>query len=150
MGLFNFWKKRTGRAEDFTPLLEQVHAHLERQEFDGALAAARQACDLARACFGEVTEEHVLALYLTAMVHERQGNEQEAESVYRRALEIGRPLLPEDDTTLANILILLGLIYVGRHEFARAEPLFREALANRRKSLGNSHPELSLFLANLA
>ena len=46
-------------------------------------------------------------------------------------------------------LLNLGLVLLGRAEAAEAEPMFRRALAIRRKQFGDRHPSLGTSLANL-
>jgi tetratricopeptide (TPR) repeat protein len=54
------------------------------------------------------------------------------------------------DTNVANTLAELGRVYQDHGLNARAEPLHREALAIRRKALGDEHGETAVSLSDLA
>ena len=79
------------------------------------------------------------------------GRHEEAEPLYRQALEIGQETLgerhPDYATRLSNLATLLRAA-TGRHE--EAEPLFRQALEIGRETLGERHPEYATRLNNFA
>jgi len=78
------------------------------------------------------------------------GNYEQAESLYRQALEIDKttigPLHPSYIVDLNN----LGYLYSKLGDFAKAEPLYRQALQIRLKVLGPNHPDTATSLNNLA
>jgi len=51
---------------------------------------------------------------------------------------------------VAGSLNALGVVHFVVRDYAAAEPLYREALAMRRKLLGNEHPDIADSLNNLA
>ena len=91
-----------------------------------------------------------LALNEHALTLSAQGRFEEAEPLYREALEITCETLgerhPENATRLNNLASLLK--DTGR--FEEAEPLYREALEITCETLGERHPENATRLNNLA
>ena len=79
-----------------------------------------------------------------------QGKLQEAEPLYRRALEgYERTLGPDHPDTLASINNLAILIEAqGKPQ--EAEPLHRRALEGYEKAMGPEHPSTLASLNNLA
>jgi tetratricopeptide (TPR) repeat protein len=79
-----------------------------------------------------------------------QGRYEEAEALYRRALEIGeRTLGPEHSNTATALNDLAGL-YSDQGRYREAEPLYRRALEIRERTLGPEHPDTAAALNNLA
>jgi tetratricopeptide (TPR) repeat protein len=68
----------------------------------------------------------------------------------RKAMEIRRRLLGENNPDYAQSLSNLGVLYQAMGDHARAEPDFREALAIRKRALGENHPDYAGSLHNLA
>ena len=99
---------------------------------------------------GEGSHEHATALNEHGLTLNATGRHEEAEPLYREALDITRdslgPKHPETGTSLNNLAALLET--TGRYE--EAEPLYREALQITRDSLGPKHPETGTHLNNLA
>jgi tetratricopeptide (TPR) repeat protein len=54
------------------------------------------------------------------------------------------------DETLLAVTTNLGAIYAHRKRFREAEPLFRESLALAIKVKGEGHPDIPLYMSNLA
>jgi len=75
---------------------------------------------------------------------------EEAESLFREALEIYRKALPVGHPNIANSLNSLALLLQAQNKLAEAEPLLREALEIRRKALPAGHPDIAPSLNNLA
>ena len=90
------------------------------------------------------------ALNSKALLLQSAGKYDEAEPLYRQAMEIDAKTIgtehPEYATHLNN---LAGLLRdMGRHD--EAEPLFRQALEIDAKTIGTAHPEFAKHLNNLA
>ncbi|CAM9940130.1 unnamed protein product [Ectocarpus fasciculatus] len=81
---------------------------------------------------------------------ERQGKNDEAEALYRRAITIDEKLYgsnhPEIATDLNNLACFLKS--QGKHD--EAEPLFERSQAIREKALGGEHPDVATSLNNRA
>ena len=86
---------------------------------------------------------------LTDLLH-TQGREKEAETVCRRALDLGQSSLDPISPTLGFTLNYLGEIYRSTHRYVGAEPLYRRALAILEASLGPAHLWVGRVLNNLA
>ena len=78
------------------------------------------------------------------------GRYDEAEPLYRRALEARERTLgnehPDTLTSVNNLALLLRR--TGRYD--EAEPLYRRALEARERTLGNEHPDTLISVNNLA
>eukprot|EP00964_Phaeocystis_antarctica_P137503 scaffold102082_cov75-Phaeocystis_antarctica.AAC.2 len=78
-----------------------------------------------------------------------QGKHDEAEPLFREALDAQRATLgnrhPHTLTSIGN----LGLLVKDKGDYDAAEPLFREALEARRETLGNRHPSTLRSINNL-
>lgn len=81
-----------------------------------------------------------------AVLLQTTGRYDEAEPLYREALEIGRKALPAGPN-IAKGLINLGLLLKTTGRYGEAEPLYREALEIGRKALSTGQPEI--VIANL-
>jgi tetratricopeptide (TPR) repeat protein len=75
---------------------------------------------------------------------------QEAERLYRRAVEIDEQSYGPDNPTVAIGLNNLALLLKGTNRLAEAEPLMRRALAIDEQSYGPKHPSVAIDLNNLA
>lgn len=105
------------------------------------LALAREEGDAAR--LANALNDHALSLRTL-------GNNEEAEPLFREALDIAEKALGKDHPDYATGLNNLALLLHATGRTAEAEPLFREALEIAAKSLGKDHPDYALRLNNLA
>jgi tetratricopeptide (TPR) repeat protein len=86
-----------------------------------------------------------------ALVHVGLGEFSKAEVLYRKAMEIERKHLSEDDPSLANSLInLADLLSKHLEQTIEAESLYSEALEIARKSLPKNHPSLANIIFKVA
>ena len=69
-----------------------------------------------------------------------QGKYEEAEPLYRRALDIREKALGKDHPSTAISLNNLAALYRRAGEVREAEPLYKRALDIREKALGKDHP----------
>jgi len=85
-----------------------------------------------------------------AMLFHDQGKLDEAEPLFREALEVRRRTLGDTHpNTLANINNL-GLLLKDQGKLSEAEPLLREDLEAQRRTLGDTHPSPSSASTTLA
>lgn len=92
----------------------------------------------------------VAALIKLGELKHADGNSDEAEIHFRRALEIGERVLGQDDLALVPPLTSLGALRIARGAPEQAEPLLTRALAISERSLGRDHPDLVVLLNELS
>ncbi|MGB0506832.1 MAG: tetratricopeptide repeat protein [Pikeienuella sp.] len=104
----------------------------------------------AKADHGDDSPEHATALNEHAINLRDMGRYEEAEPLYRQALEIGEATIgrehPNYATRLNNLASLLRAM--GRYE--EAEPLYRQAMEIDEATIGREHPSYATRLNNLA
>jgi tetratricopeptide (TPR) repeat protein len=100
--------------------------------------------------FGPAHPDTLSSLNNLAALYRAEGRYDEAEPLYREALERRRavlgPIHPDTLTSLNN----LAFLYEDRGRSREAELLYREALLARRKILGPQHHDTLVSLNNLA
>jgi tetratricopeptide (TPR) repeat protein len=97
--------------------------------------------------FGERHEEVAIAQLNLASIYFRQGDLSRAEALCRNAVEVLREVYPGDHTDVAFALSNLA---AATDDNARAIPILEEALAMRRRLLGDRHPDVGRTINNLA
>ncbi len=105
---------------------------------------------LLRVAGAEPTEQRSLALNEHALTLYEIGRYDEAEPLYREALEITRETLGARHPEYAGSLNNLAGLLEATGRYAEAEPLYREALEITRETLGDRHPAYATRLNNLA
>jgi len=85
-----------------------------------------------------------------AELYREQGKYDDAEPLYKRALEISEKSLGSAHPDVASSLNNLASLYQHQGKYDDAEPLFKHALVIREKSLGSAHPDVASSLNNLA
>ncbi len=80
----------------------------------------------------------------------QQGRLDEALTQYQAALKRWRQEMPSDNTTTAALLTDLGQIELRRQEFLKARGFLEEALAVRKRLLGEQHPDVADTILKLA
>jgi len=78
------------------------------------------------------------------------GRYQKAESLYKRALEIGEKVLGPEHPYVAGSLNNLAILYYKLGDYQKAGPLYKRALEIYEKALGPEHPYVATSLNNLA
>ena len=79
-----------------------------------------------------------------------QGKFDEAEPLYREALDVRRATLGARHPGTLVSINNLGLLLKDKGDLAAAEPLYREALEAQRETRGNRHPSTLIFISNLS
>jgi serine/threonine protein kinase/tetratricopeptide (TPR) repeat protein len=77
------------------------------------------------------------------------GENQKAEALHRRALELGRALFGENDARVAESKNNLALVLTGDGDYEEAGKLFREAIDTYRKVRSTPDEDLAASLNNL-
>ena len=88
--------------------------------------------------------EHCLATELQA-----QGKYDEAEPLYRKALEVAHETHGNRHPDTLSSINNLGTLLEAKGDLAAAEPLYREALEGMREVLGDRHPNTLTSINNL-
>ena len=94
-------------------------------------------------------EEIIFTLDKLAAELHAQGKWNEAEPLYREALEVSRETHGYLHLDTLDYINNLGLLLQDKGDLAAAEPLLREALEVRREILGNRHPSTLSSANNL-
>ncbi|KAJ8598954.1 hypothetical protein CTAYLR_009933 [Chrysophaeum taylorii] len=84
-----------------------------------------------------------------ALLLRDQGKLEEAEPLFRRAIEIGKVTLGENHPDLAKWRSNLGGLLEHQGKYDEAEPLYRRAIEIGKVTLGENHPGLATWLNNL-
>ena len=85
-----------------------------------------------------------------AMTLDASGRYDEAEPLYREAIEIAEATLGKEHPAYATNLNNLAELLRATGRFGEAEPLYRQAMAIREATLGKKHPDYAADLNNLA
>jgi tetratricopeptide (TPR) repeat protein len=118
-----------------------ARAEYEQGHYPSAEAALRKVL--------VVHNEDPLILNNLAVVLAAEAKYEEAEPLYKQALEIDEKALGRENPTVATYLNNLALLYYSQGKYAEAEPLYKRALAIDEKLLGPSHPDVAAALGNL-
>ena len=84
-----------------------------------------------------------------ALIFRYQGRVDEAEPLFRRALELYRRIVGPNASQVATALNNLGLVAMDRGDLEESEALFRQALSIDRERYGDQHVEVAQDLNNL-
>jgi tetratricopeptide (TPR) repeat protein len=83
-----------------------------------------------------------------ALAYRQRGDLAQAESLYRRALQVYRQ--SSDAGSLVVVLNNLGRVLVEQRQYKEAEQLYREAIGVAQQQLGPAHPDVAIGLSSLA
>ena len=136
---------------DYAAGLSNLGAVLEaKREYDEALRFYRESLAIKRKLLDVDSDDIARSYSNLGRIYQAQRKYDDALTTYQKALEIRKKLaggLPDPDvaTTLNNLATLLQV----RGDSVKAEALFRENLAIRRKLLGDKSPVVAHSLSNL-
>ncbi len=94
------------------------------------------------------TPEHALAINNLASLYKHRGHPEEAEPLYRKALEIEEKNYGENHPSLATSLNNLALLYVAQQRYAEAKALYKRAIAILEEHFPHGHPHLDAARKN--
>jgi eukaryotic-like serine/threonine-protein kinase len=119
--------------------------------YDAALPLLEQAVAIWDQAEDPHATERLRALNALGTMYRVQGRTAEAESVLRRAVELGQSTSDEvGSLEFANAARSLAGVHLVLGRYAEAEPYLREALAIQERLLGGDHHEVGTTLSNLS
>ena len=130
-------------------LADQAETALARGDFAGSERTARELVAEGLRIFGEAHPNTAAGYSTLASALFRQGRYAEAESQFRRALEIYERRSGPDSVNVASALNNLALVLERIGDYAGAEVLLRRSHGILGKSLGTNHPDTATTLSNL-
>jgi CHAT domain-containing protein/tetratricopeptide (TPR) repeat protein len=158
-------RKQTVGEKDlaFATSLDNLAAVYEAQsEYAKAERLYRQALDVRREALGEKDPAYAQAVIRLATVRRLQGDYAGGDTLVHALLDVRKPEPGKEDLGDAAVLQSLGYMYmstgpaftvfkyVRTDDAARAEPFLRQALAIRKRLLGETHPTYADTLHVLA
>ncbi|WP_013325063.1 tetratricopeptide repeat protein [Gloeothece verrucosa] len=101
-------------------------------------------------CEGNQDTQLAFSLNQLALLYYSQGRYEQAEPLYKQALELRKRLLGDNHPDVASSLNNLAGLYYSQGRYEQAEPLYKQALELRKRLLGDNHPDVASSLNNLA
>ena len=95
-------------------------------------------------------ESKITAVHKLAVCYYTQKKYDQAERLYRSALDGLRNSIGEKDPEFGQLLNNLARLYHTQGKYDQAEPLYRQSLAVVERHFGEHHPKAARRLANLA
>lgn len=122
-----------------------------RGAFDEAIRLLREATDISRKTDGEMNLGYAILLQNLGGALIDEGDLSAAETTERQVLEIRRKVSGnEGHPDTAYTLNLLGYILLAKGDWLQAKRFLAEAMAIRKKYLGEQHPGYAVSLASWA
>jgi len=146
---YSHYKRASELHETFDHLTAYAHMTWRLAKGAEAVAVQQRLVDWAKSEHGNDSAEYASLLNNLASVLREQGRNEEAEGLYREALEIDRATLGEWHPDYASHLNNLGSVVKAQGRYDVAEALYREALEIDRTTLGEGHPNYAMNLGNL-
>ena len=88
---------------------------------------------------GRITRRHSTTVNNLGNLYSDQGRLEEAEAIYRRALDGKEKALGPDHTSTLETVDNLGVLYRDQGRLMEAEAMYRRALEGYEKALGPDH-----------
>lgn len=134
----------------FNTLMEVLNRHYQNQQFDQAVADARQAVSLAEKSFGPEHPNTTTALYTLAQLYQFLGRYQKSESAYLKLLDYYKQSFAVGELDKAIVREGLASVYTAWGRYRQAEDQLIQVLEKKRSLLGNDSAEVTRTMASLA
>jgi tetratricopeptide (TPR) repeat protein len=99
--------------------------------------------------FGERDPRLATSLNNLASLEHAQRKYANAESLYRRSLDLSEKIFGPESPKLAGVLNNLGNLLQEQARYSEAGPLLQRALGIREKALGSEDPDVGVILTSL-
>src|SRR5687767_3576676 len=118
-------------------LRDELEGHLQAGRYDEALSAAQTVCDLVRAASDAGSPDYADALDVLGEVHEAREEYADAETSYRKAMEIVANTQGKSSKAYAGAVRAVADVLTRARCFEEAKKLYLEVLAIDRRVLGD-------------
>ena len=145
------FEKTLGREHQVIAIVLNNLAVVARVQ--GDLARGESFLQRALAIYGMHNPEHpdiTGPLINLALLYYDKGENDRAEPLYRRALNVLEKTLGPEHPEIAKALHNLGILYRAKKDYVHAESSFQRALTIREKKFGPEHPDVAQSLYDLA
>ena len=125
---------------------------LERHDYAEAERLLSESLQIAEQLPGELKQKTARIFNSLALLHEKTGHYTKAEQLYKKALEIYRPVPGSEDSQpkYAGCLHNLAGVYLAMGHYKKATKNYQLALEIRERTFGSKHLEVAQTLNNLA
>ncbi len=146
-----YYAKATALNRCFETLIRVQRLAIDMGNYDLALSLGSDTIKAAIADHGEKSEEHTASLNNLGGAYKKSDQIEQAESLYKKSIEIQRkiPKETEYDPALAISLNNLAGIYNLQGQYEKAKDLYEEALIIDKEVFGEDHPETATDMNNL-
>lgn len=96
----------------------------------------------------EAVTNFLMEMFKVSSPWQAPGESLTAEELLQRGVERAEELASQPEV-YAELLSVIGTVYTDRGEFDKAKPLLERALAERRRLLGDAHPDIARNLSSL-
>ncbi|TVR31366.1 MAG: serine/threonine-protein kinase [Balneolaceae bacterium] len=148
--------KRQIYPEDHISLSVNYHhlgnVQIQNGNFEAANSSISAALHIRRANLRQNHPDIASTLQLLGFLNHRQGNFEKAEELYSEALAIYEEQSSDDpDNAMesASLNNSLGMIFLATARYEEAAELFQDAVSYIQTNLGDDHPRLINYLANM-
>jgi tetratricopeptide (TPR) repeat protein len=114
-----------------------------------ALSFAQSGADISKQTWGENNAQYASSLHRLASIYINLGQNDTAEVLYLKAIELRAKVLGKWNPDYASSLSNLGKIYARKGDYSNAEPLFLETKEIYAKTLGKENQDYVLSLNSL-
>ncbi len=126
--------------------------HIQDGNFDAADSSLSAGLRIRRANLRQNHPDIASTLQLLGFLNQRQGNFQMAEQLYSEALAIYEEQSsddPDNAMEAASLKNSLGWLFLSTTRYEEAKELFQDAVSYIQTNLGDDHPRIINYLANL-
>lgn len=132
----SFAKDHSAAAETIRGLNKQIAEANEKQDLPGALRAAEEAVQVAKAEFGATSVEVADAMNNLANLYLFADRAVAAEQLFKQIILIYLEKKDKKGTEMADLYVNLGIAYAAQKQYSAALKVLNKALIIRREKLG--------------
>ncbi len=136
--------------EKLSALAARGAVHREAKRYEDAAADLEAVLEQRLTLLGEDHTDTAMAWAELALLHHARGETRPAEALYRKAIEVVRRRLPDDDELVLRIRSNLAALYQSMARWEDSHALLLETVPLLQARLGSRHPATLTALANLA
>lgn len=133
-------------AQEWAELIHRADSLSQEDQIDRAIELAKSALRIVQTEYTKSDTAVASVLDVLGTCYRMDGDFQQAESCYERALDIREKVLGPDHLQVANSLHNLGILRYNQSRYAEADSIHHRALKIREQYYGYRHPEVARSL----